>query len=392
MVDYLTLTLTRFSVHCPQYFEDELGRNPRPINTLMPESLQFGKFSTYFFKPELAQTSSGYKPKITLKIRPNTKTPYQLVMKFSPNKAVYGHNVFELTGDDFETFISATSKLLYECGVDVAKEDLANCDRIGRIDYGLNVPIPRHAPSGTPDVHGFITFLKNLDKGKTYATIPKDYAPGFSLTYANKSQRLIFYDKTEEAAQSENPNAIKPLYKLEASAHSLLRIEHRLLNTTVIKRELEPILGLTYRFTVSQIFSKKAAQAILHKHVNAVMGKGQLEALNIGVTNQKHYLYKTISHDLRLKQINPSWLSYPRDLANHGQSMALAMQRSLYSKTAFERSQRQWQSIFQQTPTPGLVYELGEYLKMKLDKYKPFTPDALTALPTAIDSKTPIAP
>jgi hypothetical protein len=358
MIDMVTATLFRFNIIDPTYFTDKEGNHPDSINTLSPnytnKQLPFGRHRVYLLNHSKVFTENGYVPHVTIRISPNRRYPYWLTIQWSPNKAVYGHNFYELGELQFNEMIIATVAMLRDCGISIHPIDLITCQKLARIDYGCNVPVTFLT------ANQIITSLNFFEKNARYQKDRKPYIKelrGSHIAFFNKSQYLIFYNKPAEilrVLEHENKShtshylfALELREYLKFNSLEVLRIEHRLQNQTAIKRELEPLVGHPYPFTLKEVFNPAIREQILHKHIAQVIGKGSLETFVFGgyPQDESKQMMLEVRELLRLRQLKPVWHDYALTFNTLGEKPALDIIIEALPKTTGECGLKRWQRL-----------------------------------------------
>jgi hypothetical protein len=358
MIDRLKLTQYRFRLDTPENFEDVHGNHPIAINTLSPrvsyDTPKFGKFEVYFFKSSRVVTTSGYTPNLTIKISPNSRNPYQLVIEWSPNKAVFGHNFYELGDHQFSEMIAATVALLDECGVSIDTHYLAQSDQISQIDYGININIH------TMKANDFMGILNvGFDKNSRYGKDPEQYQKtylGYRITYHNKSQRLTFYNKVAHilsAIEEAQPGSAAHNFAEQLQPHftakplEVLRVEHKILKHTAKDRELCKLIGHSAPFTVQELFNSNVRAAVLRKHITHVLGSGKCKTYVLGeleLTAIKSHL-SWARYAMHYRKLQPIWYEYPVVFRRQGEAAAKALISGAMPQATAERGMKRWQHM-----------------------------------------------
>ena len=381
MIDRAKLTLYNFCLKEPENFVDDNNNHPPMIDTLSSNATYdkpaFGKYATFHLQHSKVITANGYIPNLTIKINPNSRFPYRLIIEWCPNKAVYGHNFYELADHQFEEMITATVELLADCGVIIHPFYLANCTKIGQIDYGSNIPVTALS------ANKIISILNSgFEKNSRYDKLSEQYQKIFSgsqLTYSNKAQRLTFYNKVAEVlAVLDNPLkaeselyqfAIQLRHSIEANPFEVLRVEHRLLKHTAIDRELCKLIGHTQPFTFREIYSSKVRVAILRKHLGQVLGKGKIKTYALGELEPVAIksLLNQARYQLDYHKLNPIWYQYPSVFRNQGEKAARELIANTLPKATLERGLNHWQELMKliELEHPLLTAEAEIYQRLE---------------------------
>jgi hypothetical protein len=393
MIDFIRPTLYQFKLDEPDNFKDKLGNHPNPIDTLTPyPNLQimptFGIYKVYVLDQSKVTTFNGYIPNISIKINPNRRNPYMLVIQYSPNKAVNGHNYYELTEDQFEEMIAATVELLKDCGVTINPLDLANCSHIGRIDFGCNMPLTNMA---LPE---FFNILNILEKNNRYqrkdTPYQKEFIPGRAIAFFNKSQRLVFYNKTAEVLNvlDDYSKVATDHYRFaqELKNHltiiptEILRVEHRFLTSSAVRRELKPLIMHEPPFTFREVFKQAVRTSVLLKHTDQVINDTSLKTYVLGelAKDAVGNHIETARSQLNMNKPNPTWLEYPMVFRRQGEKSAMQIISDNMPKATSERGFHRWQQMMAVTL---LDHPL---LKTRDEIYRQFKNPATLKLPLTL--------
>jgi len=146
-----------------------------------------------------------------------------LSFHLSAPKILYGTSLEELRETDSDKLVEVVSrKLRDECGVSV-RDGLSDF-LLSRVDFCRNVKVSHH-PSD------YIRALQQL----RYSRREKANYKNETLSFRNTRRELTFYDKIEEVSQKEKGVEIQKL--IAGRTHDILRVEARLRNSAVVKRE-----------------------------------------------------------------------------------------------------------------------------------------------------------
>jgi len=146
-----------------------------------------------------------------------------LSFHLSAPKILYGTSLVEVRESDTEKLVEVVSrKLRDECGVEV-REGLAGFT-LSRVDFCRNVKVSHH-PSD------YIRGLSQLRHSRREKATYKNE----TLSFRNTRRELTFYDKIREVSEKEKSVEIQKL--VAGRTHDILRVEARLRNSTVVKRE-----------------------------------------------------------------------------------------------------------------------------------------------------------
>ncbi|MBW4061572.1 hypothetical protein HJC99_03330 [Candidatus Saccharibacteria bacterium] len=358
MLDMVRVTLFRFTLNDPSLFTDKHGNHPEYIDTLKSDSTnskaRFGVYRFYKLNPSMVNTANGYTPHITIRICSNRRNPYWLTVHWSPNKAVYGHNYYEASSGQFEEMIAATIEMLKDCGITVHPIDLKTCQKIGRLDYGRNVLLTNM--SANTFIRNLIYFEKNTRYKKDGEIYEKELT-GSYIAFFNKSQYLIFYNKPAEILRvlekPEKSDTSHYRFALQLREHirsqplEVIRVEHRLLNQTAIKRELEPLVGHVYPFTLKEVFSRGFSEAILRKHITQVTGKGSIQTFALGEldTTIAQQMLEDACKEIGMRKLKQVWRDYAATFRISGEKAALSLILEALPKTTAERGLKRWEAL-----------------------------------------------
>jgi len=146
-----------------------------------------------------------------------------LSFHLSAPKILYGTSLEELRESDSDKLVEVVSrKLRDECGVSV-RDGLSDF-LLSRVDFCRNVKVSHH-PSD------YIRALSQLRHSRREKANYKNE----TLSFRNTRRELTFYDKVQEVTEKEKSVEIQKL--VAGRTHDILRVEARLRNSAVVKRE-----------------------------------------------------------------------------------------------------------------------------------------------------------
>lgn len=195
MLDTIVLTLPehQFSISYPERFSPDSGFLTNPVyggRTLMKA----------IYNPTKAESSSGYKPRLTLVKRPFTDriNSISLEIEFSAPKLVFGNNFVEFNGRaDFEAVLSTLHSVLGEMGIEVEPSVLRTA-QVTAIHYSKNVLLDRNTP-----VFLLITELQKLDVSAKLDLNQTDFRNGGQMVkYHAGTYEVALYDKVKDLEQA----------------------------------------------------------------------------------------------------------------------------------------------------------------------------------------------
>jgi hypothetical protein len=141
----------------------------------------------------------------------------------SAPKILYGTSLEEVRESDAEKFVEMVAcKLRDECGVAV-RDGLADFS-LSRVDFCRNVKVS-HLPSD------YIRALSQLRHSRREKANYKNE----TLSFRNTRRELTFYDKVQEVSEKEKNVEIQKM--VAGRTHDILRVEARLRNSAVVKKE-----------------------------------------------------------------------------------------------------------------------------------------------------------
>lgn len=176
-----------------------------------------------------------------------------------PAKALYGHNLQEITPSEFNKFVDKSIYQLHYAGINTDKETLRK-HYLSLLDvnklaiYPAQFNIARHILQQTPPSSRF-------EKPITL------YSNGGQSVYNNLSHRkLNIYNKTAQSEELEYaPREILEL--LQQAPFTLLNIEYRMQGKAEIDEEFR-VQGLKLANTLENAFNPQVAQTILKNRVS----------------------------------------------------------------------------------------------------------------------------
>jgi hypothetical protein len=169
---------------------------------------------------EVATKESCNTPNLNATLYPGSNL---LSFHTSAPKILYGTSLFEVKESDTGKLVETVSRILRDdCGVSVA-EGLAGF-ALSRVDFCKNLKVDYH-PSD------YVRALSQLRHSRREKAIYRNE----TLSFRNTRRELIFYDKVAEVAEKEHSPEVQKL--VSGRAHDILRVEARLRNSAVVKRE-----------------------------------------------------------------------------------------------------------------------------------------------------------
>lgn len=333
MIDTIKITLTRFKVINPELFYNHLGLRLPFIDTLEGKTGCYykipsdGYFKIYYLKSHLRYLPFLYRPQLVcIKDIPQSRTRFLLEFNVSLPKIIYGHNLYELVDSQFDEVVEAIRNLLLQFGIEVKSDDISNCERIQRIDYSRNFLLQLST------CKEFIYLIKKLSKGKRYTNEPRFET---SAIFKNKQQYLIVYDKVAEMThilkekkynnRKSKEYEVAQLLVAYKSVHGLevLRIEHRLLKSSAIGREVKDIIGHKPPLTFKEVYSSSVSSKVLEKHWEKIATETKMKLLILG-EKKVGYIWDEIQKITRQleKPFDPYAVLYPKLLRESNEEQA----------------------------------------------------------------------
>lgn len=251
MIDVVTL-----------YFWD-----PKTYQVLAPMSFQ-GNIKylgihqhEYNYKPH-----KTYYPHVEIRkyIAPYPKSvTTSLVVKVSLPKLVYGNNLMELVDGDFQTCCTKLSDILYQMGILITPQQIAQYGDVRGFEYGKNLLTDRIPVSF---ILSEISRAQPIHHCMDIQRVAYQNG-GEKLVLYSKGYELVFYDKTKELQKElKQPYCYLPV-PLKAAVQknqiNVLRMELRFHNRKSWQKMLYPYCSQIRFATFQDIFSSRLARAIL---------------------------------------------------------------------------------------------------------------------------------
>lgn len=186
-------------------------------------------------------------------------------------KLLYGNNIFELSGDQFEKLVNLLySKIVFlDLPTDVSTDDIKKAV-VRRVDYGKNIVLPN--PASIQQLQDALAKSEHRINSR-YAQV--QYRSGELYREHIKARCIIVYDKLSEFISGQAYHHQDNLQKilLEAKRKNTLqvvRFEVQIQSTKQLKAELKSIGYDSKAITFEDVFDVDIARRILLKHWNNI--------------------------------------------------------------------------------------------------------------------------
>lgn len=180
----------------------------------------------------------------------------------SAPKLLYGSSLYEMKETDSDRLIELIAKKFRdECGVKVS--DGLEEFTLSRVDFCKNISVEHH-PSD---------YIRSLSQLR-YSRREKANYKNETLSFRNTRRELTFYDKVEEVSRQEQSEEIQKIVK--GMPHNILRIETRMRNSRVVKRE----------------FGKSGIRSVMSEQVSREKLCGEFDGLIKAEGEQLEFNYK----------------------------------------------------------------------------------------------------
>ena len=171
-----------------------------------------------------------------------------------PSKALYNHNLYEITPNDREQFLEVTCRQLLLVGIEVSKEILRK-KRLSVLHVNKLVQLPL-------TINCCSRMLQTAEKyGKFKHGISLYPNEGWCVFNNLKYRKLKFYDKTVEALKQ--PFARELAEALQKNHKTLLQVEFQMQGAREIEREYA-LQGIKLENTLENAFNPEVAYKILY--------------------------------------------------------------------------------------------------------------------------------
>jgi len=256
MIDTVALTLDHglFFITKPQLFSPSLDVYSKK----------------YVQNPTAADYRAGrYKPCLTLYNYGGAGSKKQrLRIQFSLPKLLFGNNIDEVGGDDFDRSLSVLQTVLVDMGVKVFSTILEHA-KVSVLHICKNIPLSDHYTASL-----VINELRKIAAPKRFDTNIRDFRnDGLALYFYNASHSVILYDKIADlkkpkARAIDKEKTLMQLNMfdiLESRKQELLRLEIRFQTKKKLDSTIQQF-GFPSGITFRQIFSNKLCSAILSQY------------------------------------------------------------------------------------------------------------------------------
>lgn len=234
---------------------------------------------------EQSTTDKTYKPKVFLI---NNFGKLELILEFSIPKLMFGNNLEEVCGADYELVILKIISTLWEMGIEVRHALDVKEARISQIHFGKNFIMTDILNPRT-----MINLLAKNDPHFKTDVSTKFYKNGGQLvSFYSKSQNILFYDKMAEIKQGIRVGAKRSIEKdgkystnhlCEYGGHAILRMEVRLNgkgkiigilknqdNTKTLMLGVSKSGKITERLTFQDVFDDELSKKILTTYLEQI--------------------------------------------------------------------------------------------------------------------------
>ena len=263
MLDTVVLTLPEhtFGIKFPDRFTPHAG-------SLLASTYGSKGMVKAIYNPTKAESSVGYKPRLTLVKKPFTERSHAISLRveFSAPKLLFSNNFVELRGhDDFMPVLSALHDSLTRMGIEVSQQTLKTAN-VSAIHYSKNILLERETPCFL-----LIRELEKLDLSAKLDLTQTDFRNGGQMVkYHASSYEIALYDKVKDLQQAstygdkrsaESDNACQLDLLNAPKLPEVLRLEVRLKS-----RKLKPMMaqiGNTKPMTFENLFNASLSRAVL---------------------------------------------------------------------------------------------------------------------------------
>ena len=189
------------------------------------------------------------------------RTPNGIYWETCPPKVIYGHNAYEISDADKNSFIQKSIKQLAYAGIEVNPTLFEHSD-IHRLDVNKLVLIPFT-----------IDFcMRVFEQAKQTGRMEKGFSlypnQGTSCFNSLKRRKLMIYDKTKELeTQNHVPVELKMLFS--EKIYSVISVEYQMKKSSEIKAEFKS-QNLKIYPKLCNVFDPNIAKTILLSRIQAV--------------------------------------------------------------------------------------------------------------------------
>lgn len=271
MIDVVTLYFwdpKTYQVYSPALFQGDinyLGIHQHVYNYHNPDK------KTYYPRVKIRKYISEYPKRLTT----------LLGVKVSLPKLVYGNNLMELTDGDFDMCCAKLSDVLFQMGVRITPEKVANCADVRGFEYGKNILIGRiPVPFALNEFSRAMPIQHCMDIQR----VPYQNG-GEKLVFYSKGYEVVFYDKTKELQKEiRQPHCQLPEHfktVIQGNQINVLRMELRFHRPESWKKLLYPYDHTIRMATFEDVFRRKIARSILLDYWHRISDNARKVPMNV---------------------------------------------------------------------------------------------------------------
>lgn len=211
---------------------------------------------TYYPHVELRQYIAAYPKKRTT----------LLVVKASLPKLLYGNNLMELADADFQQCCTKLSDILYQMGLIIAPQQIAQYGDVRGFEYGKNIL------TGRIPVSFILSEISRTQPIQHYMDIQRVAYQngGEKLVFYSKGYELVFYDKGKELqGQLKKLYCYLPIHlktAIQKDQMNVLRMELRFHKRKSWQKMLFPYFRQLRSASFQDIFSSRLARCALLRY------------------------------------------------------------------------------------------------------------------------------
>ena len=217
------------------------------------------------------------------------RTPNGIYWETCPPKVIYGHNAYEISDADKNSFIQKSIKQLAYAGIEVNPTLFEHSD-IHRLDVNKLVLLPF-----TID---FCTRL--FEQAKQTGRMEKGFSlypnQGTSCFNSLKRRKLMMYDKTKELG-TQNYVPVKLRRLISEKTCSVINLEYQMKRATEIEAEFK-LHGLTVAPELCNVFDPNIAKTILLNRIKPIFDNIQT------IDSPLHKLLETVEQVCKRNKIH----------------------------------------------------------------------------------------
>lgn len=292
---------------------------------------------------------------------------YNLLVRFSAPKLLYGNNLYEVQASQFKAVCEALETKLNKMGISITSAVIKKA-LITRIDVGHNIVcngipvdwiIKRLASAGLPK------FEDNVQK-TSYRMA--DGKAGQQITFYSEHEELTFYDKYRELVRKKEDLNLVGMLTKRKDLHDILRMEIRLKD----KESIQRVFGKKYP-TFAEVFKENWAKKLITQRWNClyqslarvVPDNYPPEYLLLVAKRQKHFSFKSAKDIVFIQTF----------ISSIGEKATKELLKSVCTKQEYDSMWNRWKKY--RAPVLPAQYDYMKLIDIELKQFEWLTPEVL---------------